>query len=215
MADEPRLNSLARFRKQPVRLVLEEHGHCEVPAGCGGVVLRWRNPLAAVNVTLYLYTPVEAECRLDGATFQTSHIDLSPGRHVLTVALPEVDLAGPLLMFVAAHEPKKYQQVRPAAVAERPFKVVSLADGTWKFSTQPPPEAWDAADFDDRAWSALAFVPTPRLGWGDHGAWQCHECTRQGAVCLGHAGTAPNGRVWVRKVFEVPGPDDVSPPRPE
>jgi hypothetical protein len=118
-------------------------------------------------------------------------------------------------MFVAAHEPKKYQQVRPAAVAERPFKVVSLADGTWKFSTQPPPEAWDAADFDDRAWSALAFVPTPRLGWGDHGAWQCHECTRQGAACLGRAGGPGKGRVWVRKVFEVPGPDDVSPPRPE
>jgi hypothetical protein len=38
------LNSLDRFRKHPGQLVLEEHGHCEVPAGCGGVVLRWRNP---------------------------------------------------------------------------------------------------------------------------------------------------------------------------
>ena len=44
MADEQQLNSLSRFRKQPGRLVLEEHGHCEVPAG-GGVVLRRRNPV--------------------------------------------------------------------------------------------------------------------------------------------------------------------------
>ena len=28
-----RLNSLDRFRKQPGKLILEEHGSCEVPAG--------------------------------------------------------------------------------------------------------------------------------------------------------------------------------------
>lgn len=39
---ELKLNSISRFSKQSPRLVLEEHGHCEVPAGCGGVVLRWR-----------------------------------------------------------------------------------------------------------------------------------------------------------------------------
>jgi len=198
-----------------VRLVLEEHGHCEVPAGCGGVVLRWRNPLATVSVALYLYTPVEAECRLDAAAIQSGHIDLSPGWHVLTVALAKVSLAGPLLMFVADHDPKKYQQLRPAAVAERPFKVVSLADGTWKFSTQPPPEGWAAPDFDDGAWPALAEVVTPKLTWQEHGSWQCHECTRQGAACLGRAGGSRKGRVWVRKVFAIPGPDDVSPPRPD
>jgi hypothetical protein len=44
MSGEQRLNSLDRFRKQPGRLVLEEHSHCQVPAGCGGGVLRRRNP---------------------------------------------------------------------------------------------------------------------------------------------------------------------------
>ena len=39
---ELKLNSISRSSKQSPRLVLEEHGHCEVPAGCGGVVLRWR-----------------------------------------------------------------------------------------------------------------------------------------------------------------------------
>ncbi len=214
MADQPRLNSLARFRKQPHRLVLEEHGHCEVPAGCGGVVLRWRNPHATLTVTLYLYTPVEAECRLAGGALQTGHIDLSPGRHVLTVALAGVDLEGPLLMFAAAHDPKDFQQVRPSGVVERPFQVVSKADRTWRYTLEPPPEGWAAPDFDDSACPALAVVATPRLGWGNYGAWQCHECTRHGAVCLGRAGTAGNGRVWVRKVFDIPGPE-VTPPRAE
>jgi sulfatase modifying factor 1 len=29
--------------------VLEAHSHCEVPAGCGGVVLQWRNPSAGLR----------------------------------------------------------------------------------------------------------------------------------------------------------------------
>jgi hypothetical protein len=214
MADEPRLNSLERFRKQPVRLVLEEHGHCEVPAGCGGVVLRWRNPHATVTVTLYLYTPVKADCRLDGTAFQTGNIDLAPGRHALTVALADVDLSGPLLMFVAAHDPVKRQPLRPAGVVERPFKVVSLADRTWKFTAQPPPEDWAAPDFEDGAWPALAEVAVPKLTWQDHGSWQCHECARQGAACLGRGGRG-KGHLWVRKVFEVPGAEEASPPRAE
>jgi hypothetical protein len=215
MADEPRLNSLARFRKQPARLVLEEHGHCEVPAGCGGVVLRWRNPHATVTVTLYLYTPAEAECLLDGAGLPTGHIDLAPGRHVLTVALADVDLAGPLLMFAAAHNPKDFQQLRPAGVVERPFKLLSKADRTWKFTPLPPPGGWAAPDFDDRAWPALAKVPTPTLTWQDYNSWQCHQCTRLGATCLGRAGASGKGRIWVRKVFEIPGPEEVAPPRTE
>jgi hypothetical protein len=215
MADEPRLNSLARFRKQPHRLVLEEHGHCEVPAGCGGVVLRWRNPHATLTVTLYLYTPAEAECRLDGAALQTGHIDLAPGRHVLTVALAGVDLGGPLLMFAAAHDPKDFQQLRPAAVAERPFEVLSRADHTWKYTAEPPPEGWDAPDFDDRAWPGLGKAAPPPLTWQDHGYWQAHQCERLGAVCLGRAGTSGKGRVWVRKVFDIPGPEDAAPRRKE
>jgi hypothetical protein len=236
MADEPRLNSLARSRKQPQRLVLEEHGHCEVPAGCGGVVLRWRNPRATLTVTLYLYTPVEAECRLDGAALRTGHIDLSPGRHVLTVALADVSRSGPLLMFAAAHDPKDFQHLRPAAVAERPFKLVSKADGSWKCTLKPPPEGWAAPGFDDGGWPALGKVATPTLTWQDHNSWQCHECTRRGAVCLGlvaptgkkqrawwqralgvgEAGTlADRGSLWARKLFDIPDPEEVTPPRAE
>ena len=62
MADEQRLNSVDRFRKKSERLVLEEHGHCEVPAGCGGVVLRWRTePEAAALAFAETYEAKRAD----------------------------------------------------------------------------------------------------------------------------------------------------------
>ena len=49
---EQQLNSLERFRKRSPRLLLEQYDSCEVPAGCGGVVLRWRDPHAARPVVV-------------------------------------------------------------------------------------------------------------------------------------------------------------------
>src|SRR5712691_2450458 len=139
------LNSLERFRKQPGRLVLEEHGHCEVPAGCGGVVLRWRNPFAALPVTIHLYTPVKAACFLDGAELPSGRPDLTPGPHVATIHLENVDLTAGLLMFAASHDPATYQKVLPAGVHERPVSVITAEDGTWKFSLDvPATEEWKA-----------------------------------------------------------------------
>src|SRR5262249_30976851 len=96
---------------------------------------------------------------------------------------------------------------------ERPFKVLSKADDTWRYALQPPPEGWAAPDFDDGAWPALAKAATPQPTWQEYGSWQCHQCTRLGATCLGRAGTVGNGRVWVRKVFEIPGPEEAAPRR--
>ena len=94
MSDEQRLNSLDRFRKQPGRLVLEVYSHCEVPAGCGGAVLRWRNPLAAVPVRVHLYSPGKAVCFFDGSELRTAGADLAPGLHVIAIALEGI--ANPL-----------------------------------------------------------------------------------------------------------------------
>src|SRR5437763_2980929 len=101
MSDEQQVNSLERFRKRSGRLVLEEHGHCEVPAGCGGVVLRWRNPLATIPLIVSLYTPVEAHCFLDETELRTGGIDLRPGTHVVATAIEPVDCSAGLIMFAA------------------------------------------------------------------------------------------------------------------
>jgi len=210
MSDDQALNSLDRFRKQPGRLVLEEHGHCEVPAGCGGVVLRWRDPHAVLPVTLYLYAPVAADCFLDGVPLEQGRVDLAPGRHLLAVHLADVDLSGGLIMFAALHDPKEYQKVTPAEVVEEPMKVLSAADGSWKYVLDQPPDDWTAPAFDDAAWSALVRVATPKLEWQDHGSYQCSRCEEAGAVCLGLPSrkrkTLGRRSIWVRKAFDVPGP---------
>jgi hypothetical protein len=208
MADPQKLNSLDPFRKQPARLVLEEHGNCEVPAGCGGVVLRWRNPLAAVPLVCYLYAPARVTCFVDGAEQPTAGLDLAPGRHVLAVAAEALDLSGPVLLFAGVHDLKRYRGTRPADLTEEPFKVLSAGDGTWKCTlTAPGTDEWKAPFFDDSDWPALVRLPTPQLEWRDFGAYACRKAAEHGAECMGLA-HPPGGKgpVWVRKVFDVPGP---------
>jgi hypothetical protein len=194
---EQRLNSLDRFRKQPGRLVLEEHSHCEVPAGCGGVVLRWVNPRATVSLNLHLYAPAQATCWLDGVQVRMSKIDLTPGQHVLAIALEQADLSAGLLMVAAVMDPRPLD--RPA------FEVLSAGDGTWKYALAPPDEEWARVGFEDAGWPVLRAVPNPSLRREDFGSSACRRCAERGAACLGlGAPPAPRGNIWVRKVFEVP-----------
>jgi hypothetical protein len=206
---EQRLNSLERFRKRPGRLVLEERGHCEVPAGCGGVVLRWRNPLAVLPVTIHLYAPVQPACLIDGQPLPSARPDLAPGPHVVGILLEDVDLSEELLMFVADHGEKDAQRDLPAEVVERPFRVVSTGDGTWKYTLDRPPDDWAALSFDDHAWAALVQVPVPQLERGDPGAYQSQRCAELGAACLGLSSEPAEGlsAIWIRKAFEVPPPE--------
>jgi hypothetical protein len=208
MSDEQGLNSLSRFRKDPGRFVLEEHSHCEVPAGCGGVVLRWRQPGAPTAFTVYCYAAGEgAEWRLDGRKLSSGRVDLEPGRQVIACALPAVDRSRALILF--------------AAVADAPegasgtLKVVSAGDGTWKYALDEPPSNWAWRSFDAGSWPALVARPAPSLADDEPGAYQARQCLRLGAVCLGL--TRPGAswwnrlrgrrRVWVHKAFEVPEGD--------
>ncbi len=209
------LNSLDRFRKQPGRLVLEEHSHCEVPAGCGGVVLRWRNPLTAVPLVVHVYTPVQGEIFLAGKLLEWSRIDLAPGRHVAAIVLRGVELHRGLLLFAAQGGPQKDTEgTRPTQLKERPFRVLSREDGTWKGTLTQPGDDWLTLSFDDSTWPALLQNPTPELDRNDHGSYQCRECTELGAACLGlPAGpdVPASGDVWIRHVFTVPGPRPINP----
>jgi hypothetical protein len=235
MSEGQQLNSLDRFRKRPGRLVLEEHSHCEVPAGCGGVVLRWRNPWAALPLTIYLYAPVPAVCLIDGAEQRSGRIDLPPGPHVVATALENIDLSAGLLLFAAVHDPARRRAASPTDVVERLVRVLTADDGTWKFTLLPPAtREWAAVGFDDRDWNALTRAPTPQLGARDFGAYQCRHCGELGAICVrlptpaageervswwrrllgvGPEEPSPPGRrtVWIRKRFELPAPERPGP----
>jgi hypothetical protein len=210
VSDEQRLNSLNRFRKQSDRLVLEEHGHCEIPAGCGGIVLRWRNPRAAVPVSVFRYGRAPTTCWLDGTELQLGRIDLTIDRHVLAVAVEEVDLSAGLILFAAHHDPKDYQRGKEAKAINRPLKVLSVADGSWKYSLTPPPAEWTALSFEDHDWPALKLAPMPTLDHSDEGYYAYRRCADVGARCLGlPSGKHPKrGKVWIRKLFEVHAPEE-------
>ena len=206
MADEQQLNSLNRFRKRSDRLVLEEHSHCEVPAGCGGVVLRWRNPLAALPLSLHLYTRAPAKCWIDGTAARLGRQDLAPGRHVLAVALEEVDRTGGLILFAGHHNPQEYSGRPKPPQGLGVLKILTTTDDTWKYTLSAPPAEWTALAFDDQDWQTLALAPTPILKSSDEGSYACRRCVELGAACLGlPPGPHPKrGMVWIRKVFEIP-----------
>jgi hypothetical protein len=206
-----KLNSLDRFRKRSPRLLLEEHAGCEVPAGCGGLVMRWRNPLEARPVRIHLYTPTESTTWMDGDVLNVGRLDLRPGRHVLAIEIGEVDRAAGLLMAVLQHDSaEKPGKDLPPLIVEPPLCIHSAADGSWRFCLEQPAEGWQALSFDDSGWQALVGRTIPRVEYQERNGWQWHQCHEAKAAGLGAgplpAGALPRGPVWVRKVFEFPLP---------
>ena len=206
MGDQ-KLNSLERFRKRSPHLVLEQHSHCEVPAGCGGVVLRWRNPREARPLRFHLYTSGKAECWLDGEPLQRGHFDLVPGRHVLAIVIEQGDRTA-LLRAALIHDTERV--TAEGAAGEVPFRVISAANGSWKATLSPPGEGWQGLGYNDADWGAMAACTIPEVNWSEPGAYQWHACEDAGAPGLRASSlprpTARVGAAWVRHVFVLPGP---------
>jgi hypothetical protein len=209
MSEQP-INSLDRFRKRSPHLVLEQHTHSEVPTGCGGLVIRWRNPHTAVPLVLSLYSPGKAKLYLDGAEVECSGVDLAPGPHLLAVALEGVNLAGGLFMFAALQQTDEYLSMGRSALGGAPWRLVSQADRTWLATLDEPASPdWTRAEFGDADWLGLVrFVDNPTLTWREENAYQAHWCNEFLAAFLAlPPGRRGRGRVWVRKRFVVPPPE--------
>jgi len=209
--DKQQLNSLDRFRKRSDRLVLEQYHSCEVPAGCGGVVLRWRDPNKVRPTHVYLYTQSAAECYLDGAALRAGLLDLSPGDHVLAIHMESADLHEVLVSFAAVSRSKQSRAGPATKVVEPEFVVVSGADETWRYSLQPPgDERWLNIGFDDRSWQPMAKKATPKLDRKSHGAYALNRTGELKASCLGvvegEQSPAPQPSIWIRTIFTVPAP---------
>jgi hypothetical protein len=209
MSDQ-QLNSLDRFRKQSTRLLLEEHSSCEVPAGCGGLLMRWRDPQAARPLTIRIYTASEvATTWLDGQPLQRGYLDVRPGKHILAVHLENADRHRGLLMAALRGFPEEPTHQAPPGINEVAISVLSAGDGTWKATCETLPENWLALDFDDRVWEALVEHAIPEVSYRERGGSQWHACDAANAhgLALGSVlGDESRGSVWVRKVFDVPVP---------
>ncbi len=199
--EDLRLNSLDRFTKTSPRFVLEEHSHCEVPAGCGGVVLRWVDPAAKVPVLLDFFHAMPATLAIDGVTPMSSFLLLAPGRHVLSLEFPESVVDDTALLVLVG-------RLRLASRSCPVDQVIvrSVADRSWVFTAAPSPPGW-ATDprLKLRNWKRLVQQPIVAPAEYSQGWYAYQRATRNGGgeplgVPSGQAG-AP---IHVRTVFTVP-----------
>ena len=169
------LNTLHRFVKHSPGLSLEQHGSCDVPAGCGGVVFRWLNPAREARLNLLFYSEGEATFFLDGREIHSTVLSVAAGEHELTI---QIEGAATFLMVVSRN-PEPHQQTL----------FVSCEDGSWTGTHQPPES--------DQPWPILHQIPFgPKVGK----SWRRTEAEEAGALPLGVPGAS---NLWVRKVFQL------------
>lgn len=201
---ELRLNSLSQYSKVSPHFVLEEHGHCEVPAGCGGVVLRWRNPGSGTPFSMRLFSPGDCSLFLDGTPPVSSRPVLPFGEHVLAFAISGFDEEYAVLLFDGtARQDDTHLRISsawPGATQAAEISVRSAADGSWRYTwTEPDDDLWMYPGFDDGDWPAMKLRDVPPVP--ERQEYRLDTLTRTGAGSLGVQGTG--SRVWVRKVFQI------------
>src|SRR5438445_6708984 len=143
MADRDlRLNSISRYSKESPRLILEEHGHCEVPAGCGGVILRWRNPNSGLLFIVQLFAPGKFEVWIDGVAPPSGRPLIPYGEHVLGMAVEEFPSDCAIIAFSAVHDESEQRFPRVSQPSGRKESILSAPDGSWKYVTAKPDDTW-------------------------------------------------------------------------
>jgi len=219
---ELKLNSLSRFSKQSPRFILEEYSNCEVPAGCGGAVLRWLTPNEPIPMKLNYFSnngSLEMDSLDSGRRLWHSRIPVSYGSHVLTFEYKDFDPSFAVVMAMMQARSDYIQLLQP----EGNTTILSLPDGTWKYSLEHmETDAWQKLDYDDSAWfPMIEQPPNPQSRWqsgDDYNIRKIRELTDQGAIGLGVDTDQPevaqlvsrlldkNGNlphIYIRKTFSI------------
>jgi hypothetical protein len=194
-AEALRLNTLHRFRKHSPRLLLEEYSHCEVPAGCGGVVLRWIDPGAGTPALVRTYAEAQITAWIDGAQLDSGRVDLRAGVHTLALELTQIQPPGrpaPLLLAIVRTLPGDEHEAEDGVVLLR-----SQVGRAWRVIGEQPPPGWTASEFDDSQWPV---AEPAELDAKQRESWRAQQIQRRGAVPI----ALPPERAWVRVRFEVP-----------
>jgi hypothetical protein len=183
------LNSIDRFVKSSPHFVLEEHGHCEVPAGCGGAVLRWRNPEGPLSVSLQLWLSVaEYSVEIDGSEPPTSRPVLTPGRHVLVIAVNRDQESVQLLAAVTAE------------AQDGSTNSVTPSRESWRWTeTKPRPSSAKDPSYPTEFWNRLKET---ELTTEQAENYQVRRLLDAGGVPM--ALDAGSGPVWIRVVLDIP-----------
>lgn len=182
--DELQVNTLSRFSKQSPELLLESHGSCEVPAGCGGVVFRWRNRKKSVPIQIHSYTPGDMTCYVDGEVPESSRPLLSYGEHVLGFSIEAAAPGQGALLVICTCRPESVHHESLYGFEAQPSDIISAPDGTWRYTLAPPPEDWNKVSFDDTDWLPMRAFAMPSSGE----SWETYDQRR-----LEESGARPLG----------------------
>ncbi|MBL8923321.1 MAG: hypothetical protein JNJ54_31000 [Myxococcaceae bacterium] len=197
--DAFRLNSLNRFQKRS-NLVLEAHSHCEVPAGCGGVVFQWRNPALGVTVRVHVRSSSRvAEAFIDGVPVSGLGVRLQPGGHLLALALVPAQEEPATAPWVMVHLERR-EPGAPTYPVQRLAGGETRDDGSWRATTTPPPTGWTERGFDDATWAPLRRSSTAGRDLEHWARRSFDEDRRLGSEPL----AIPGVPAWLRKRFELP-----------
>jgi hypothetical protein len=197
-----KLNSLGRYSKSNSRLILEEHSHCEVPAGCGGVVLRWRNPNSGLLFILHFFGSGKWTILLDGKAVTSARPLISFGEHVFSLAATDIVSGSAILGFAGIHDESQLSFPRVSQPSGRSMAILSAADGSWKYvTTEPADDSWKRSGFDDSLWRPMIACESPSLDNQDMQKYKLEKILKLGATPLGIEGQS--SRVWIRKSFTI------------
>jgi hypothetical protein len=196
-----KLNSI-RYVKESPGLVLEEHGHCEVPAGCGGVILRWRER-SRIPIEFWLHTGASKTVYLDGKAVTTGRPLVAPGKHVLALHFARIEPGDGVLMAACIYDEKQFRNVRFNPPSGRTFRMLSLADGTWKYTTETPlDDSWMMPVYDDSRWRPMSPRDLPKPAEDDRAA--AHRIKHiEGLGGQGLGIDEPAGALLVRRAFTL------------
>lgn len=205
MSDDLKVNGLPRYRKRSPRLLLESHSSCEVPAGCGGVVLRWRDPREGFAAEASLYVMSDAwRLTVDGEALPSGRMLLPYGARVLGLHVRGMPRRG-ALMFVLQSAPR--HRSLDGSLISPEVVVCSAPDTGWCYTTTPPSdERWqfDPA-LDTRGWQPMRLAPPIPPRADGRLPWAVRRMRREGAQPLGFSAPHPD-EAWIRCVFSLEQP---------
>ena len=204
MADKRDLvvNDLSRYKKASGRLVLEDYSHCEVPAGCGGGILRWIDPASKVPLKMWLWSTGKTAVRLDGAEMRSSRLDVQSGRHVLAIHLTPKEARPPqiALALLFSDEGSKAGIDGPIRAGKSGLSIKLLSGKNLRIvaQTTEPPAEWTSVEYDDSLWKDLRPAAAIFEKYED---WPLRQAEGHGAKPLGLSKVTPE--CWIRCVFDI------------
>lgn len=199
-----KLNTLSRYSKESPRLILEEHSHCEVPAGCGGVVLRCRNPQTGVALTVSFYSAGEAALYLDGVELANARVLVPWGEHVFAATVSDFDHRCAILGLAAGSDAMLDNRVGPAGGP--PVTVSSMPGSDWKCTAEEPSSGeWMQPGLDESGWQPLIANSNTPEDAESRASYRIKRIIEKGGRLLGIQ--RPASKIWVRGKFVVERPE--------